>query len=154
MASLSRIRRIFMEIKKLKEFIKFMDDNNLNELEIEEGGKRIRLKKNSSDQPVVISQAPSQAPASVSTESAASETNTLEIKSPMVGTFYTAPSPGTKPYITIGAIIKPGDVVCIVEAMKLINEIKAEVSGKVVQILVENADSIEFGQTLFTVEPA
>lgn len=143
-----------MEIKKLKEFIKFMDDNNLNELEIEEGGKRIRLKKNSSDQPVVISQTPSQAPASATTEIEASETKTLEIKSPMVGTFYAAPSPGAKPYLAIGTIIKPGDVVCVVEAMKLMNEIKAEVGGKVVQILVENADSIEFGQTLFTVEPA
>lgn len=142
-----------MEIKKLKEFIKFMDDNNLNELEIEEGGKRIRLKKNSSGQPTVISQTPSQAPASATTENAASETNTLEIKSPMVGTFYAAPSPGAKPYLAIGTIIKPGDVVCIVEAMKLMNEIKAEVGGKVVQILAENADSIEFGQTLFKVEP-
>ncbi len=139
-----------MEIKKLKEFIKFMDDNNLNELEIEEDGKRIRLKKNSSGQPVVISQTP----APTATESSTSESNTLEIKSPMVGTFYAAPSPGAKPYVTVGTKIKPDDVVCIVEAMKLMNEIKAEVGGKVVQVLVENADSIEFGQTLFTVEPA
>ena len=149
MASLSRIRRIFMEIKKLKEFIKFMDDNNLNELEIEEGGKRIRLKKNSSDQPVVISQTP----APTATESSTSESNTLEIKSPMVGTFYAAPSPGAKPYAEIGQVLKPGDVVCIIEAMKLMNEIKAEIGGKIVQALVENGNSVEFGQALFTVEP-
>ena len=140
-----------METKKLKEFIKFMEDNNLNELEIEEDGKRIRLKKNSSDQPVVISQAPSQT--QTTSDKGPSKTNILEIKSPMVGTFYTAPSPGAKPYVGIGTVIEPGEIVCIVEAMKLMNEIKAEVGGKVVQILVENADPIEFGQTLFAIEP-
>jgi len=143
-----------METKKLKEFIKFMEDNNLNELEVEEGGKRIRLKKNSSDQPVVISQAPSQAQAPAAPESKPSESNTLEIKSPMVGTFYAAPGPGAKPYVEIGTTVNPGDIVCIVEAMKLMNEIKAEVGGKVVQILVENGGPIEFGQILFVVEPA
>jgi len=142
-----------MEIKKLKEFIKFMEDNGLNELEIEEDGKRIRLKKNSSGQPIVVSQAPSQVPAA-SPEGEATTTNTLEIKSPMVGTFYTAPSPGAKPYVEIGSHIKSGDIVCIVEAMKLMNEIKAEVGGKVVQILVESGEPIEFGQTLFVIEPA
>ncbi len=143
-----------METKKLKEFIKFMEDNNLNELEVEEGGKRIRLKKNSSDQPVVISQAPSQAQTPAASESEPSDSNTLEIKSPMVGTFYAAPGPGAKPYVEIGTAVKPGDIVCIVEAMKLMNEIKAEVSGRVVQILVENGGPIEFGQILFVVEPA
>lgn len=143
-----------MEIKKLKEFIKFMEDNDLNELEIEEEGKRIRLKKNSSEQPAVVSPAPSQVPAAAALEDGATTTNTLEIKSPMVGTFYTAPSPGAKPYVEIGSHIKSGDIVCIVEAMKLMNEIKAEVGGKVVQILVQSGEPIEFGQTLFTIEPA
>jgi len=140
-----------MEIKKLKEFIKFMDDNNLNELEVEEDGKRIRLKKNGSGQPEVISQTPP-VPAAPE-ESKPIKSNSIEIKSPMVGTFYTAPSPGAKAYTEIGTILKPGDIVCIIEAMKLMNEIKAEVSGKVVQILVENGNSVEFGQTLFAVEP-
>lgn len=143
-----------MEIKKLKEFIKFMEDNDLNELEIEEEGKRIRLKKNSSEQPAVVLPAPSQVPAAAALEDGATTTNTLEIKSPMVGTFYTAPSPGAKPYVEIGSHIKSGDIVCIVEAMKLMNEIKAEVGGKVVQILVQSGEPIEFGQTLFTIEPA
>lgn len=143
-----------MEIKKLKEFIKFMEDNDLNELEIEEDGKRIRLKKNSSEQPAVVLPAPSQVPAAAALEDGATTTNTLEIKSPMVGTFYTAPSPGAKPYVEIGSHIKSGDIVCIVEAMKLMNEIKAEVGGKVVQILVQSGEPIEFGQTLFTIEPA
>lgn len=143
-----------MEIKKLKEYIKFMEDNDLNELEIEEGGKRIRLKKNASGQPMIVSPTPSQTQESGAEESRPAESNTLEIKSPMVGTFYAAPSPGAKPYAEIGTLVKPGDTVCIVEAMKLMNEIKAEVSGKVVQILVENGDAIEFGQTLFAIEPA
>ncbi|NQT28034.1 MAG: acetyl-CoA carboxylase biotin carboxyl carrier protein [Candidatus Omnitrophica bacterium] len=142
-----------MEIKKLKEFIKFMENNNLNELEIEEDGKRIRLKKNSSNQPVIISQTPSQAQASATPKSVPTESNALEIKSPMVGTFYAAPSPGAKAYIKIGTIVKPGDIVCIIEAMKLMNEIKSEINGKVVQILIKNGDPIEFGQTLFAVEP-
>lgn len=143
-----------MEIKKLKEFIKFMEDNDLNELEVEEEGKRIRLKKNSSEQPAVVLPAPSQVPAAAALEDGATTANTLEIKSPMVGTFYTAPSPGAKPYVEIGSHIKSGDIVCIVEAMKLMNEIKAEVGGKVVQILVQSGEPIEFGQTLFTIEPA
>ena len=142
-----------METKKLKELIKFMNDNNLCELEIEEEDKCIRLKKNSSTQPVVVSSAPLPA-SSPAPESQKSKKNILEIKSPMVGTFYAAPSPGAKPYASIGDLIKPGKVVCVIEAMKLMNEIKAEVSGKIVQILAENGETIEFGQTLFTIEPA
>ena len=138
-----------MEVEKLKKFIKFMDDNNLAELEIEEEGKRIRLKRNVSGAPVVSSHPIAPTPEASVTKGE----NTVEIKSPMVGTFYRAPSPGTKPYIEVGEIIKPGDVVCIVEAMKLMNEIKAEVGGKIVQIPVENGEPIEFGQSLFIIEP-
>ena len=138
-----------METKKLKEFIKLMEDNNLCELEIEEDGKRIRLKKNFAGLPTVISSVPPPAH-----QEQKSGKNTLEIKSPMVGTFYTAPSPGAKPYVSIGNVVKSGEIVCIVEAMKLMNEIKAEVGGKAVQILVENGEPIESGQTLFTIEPA
>ena len=71
----------------------------------------------------------------------------------MVGTFYRAPSPESKPYVDIGSEIKPGDIVCIIEAMKLMNEIKSDVSGKITEILAENAEPVEFGQTLFVVEP-
>lgn len=142
-----------MDIKKLKEFIKFMDDNSLSELEIEDEGKRIRLKKNSSDQSAAIAPTPSPV-SSPAPEVQKNKKNTLEIKSPMVGTFYAAPSPGAKPYVSLGDFVKSGKVVCIVEAMKLMNEIKAEVTGKIVQILVENGETIEFGQTLFTIEPA
>jgi acetyl-CoA carboxylase biotin carboxyl carrier protein len=80
--------------------------------------------------------------------------NTIEIKAPMVGTFYKAPSPEAPSFVEIGTTIEKGQVVCIIEAMKLMNEIKSDIKGKVVDILVENADPIEFGQALFIVEPS
>jgi len=139
-----------MEVDKLKKFIEFMNEHGLCELEIEEEGRRIRLKKFSQEQPVVISQLAPQ----VKEEKESKSSTHAEIKSPMVGTFYRAPSPGAKPYVEIGDVIKPGDVVCILEAMKLMNEIKAEMGGKVIEIRVENGQPVEFGQTLFTIEPA
>ncbi|MDD3296644.1 MAG: acetyl-CoA carboxylase biotin carboxyl carrier protein [Candidatus Omnitrophica bacterium] len=135
-----------MEPDKLKKFIKFMEENNLSELEIEEEGKRIRLKKNTSEI-IPVTAAPQSPPKEEKQE------KTIEIKSPMVGTFYRAPSPGAKPYVEIGQIIKSGDVVCIVEAMKLMNEIKAEFTGRIVKIPVENGEPVEFGQSLFIIEP-
>lgn len=139
-----------MELEKLKDFINFMNENSLCELEIEEEGKRIRLKKFSENQPVVVSQISQPA----KEEKASRREGMIEIKSPMVGTFYRAPSPGAKPYVEIGDALKPGDVVCIIEAMKLMNEIKAEVGGKISEILVENGQPVEFGQVLFVLEPA
>jgi len=139
-----------MEFEKLKEFINFMNENSLCELEIEEEGKKIRLKKFSENQPVIVSHAAQP----VKEEKPAKREGSIEIKSPMVGTFYRAPSPGAKPYVEIGDVIKPGDVVCIIEAMKLMNEIKAEIGGKVTEVLVENGQPVEFGQTLFVLEPA
>lgn len=142
-----------MNLEKLKGFIEFMNENNLCELEIEEKGERIRLKKNSPEQPVVIS---TPAPAANIKEEVKVEdkkTGLIEIKSPMVGTFYRAPSPGAKPYVETGDTIKAGDIICILEAMKLMNEIKAEVNGKIAKIAVENGEAVEFGQTLFIIEP-
>ncbi|MBP7088893.1 MAG: acetyl-CoA carboxylase biotin carboxyl carrier protein [Candidatus Omnitrophica bacterium] len=138
-----------MEIDKLKIFIKFMEEHNLSELEMEEEGKRIRLKKNFSD----ISSVIPQNPVIPEQKTDLKKENIIEIKSPMVGTFYAAPSPGAKPYVEIGDNVKPGDIVCIIEAMKLMNEIKAEVAGKIVQIQVENGEPVEFGQNLFMLEP-
>lgn len=138
-----------MELEKLKDFINFMKENNLCELEIEEEGKRIRLKKFSENQPAVISQV---APLPKEEKEIKREKG-IEINSPMVGTFYRAPSPGAKPYVEIGDTIKSGDVVCIIEAMKLMNEIKAEISGRVKEILVENGQPVEFDQPLFVLEP-
>lgn len=140
-----------MEIENLKQLIQFMNENSICELEVEEEGKRIKLKKFTHEQPVMISHV---APVSKQEkeEIPAKKQGLIEVKSPMVGTFYRAPSPGAKSYVEVGDTIKAGDVVCIIEAMKLMNEIKAETGGKVVEILAENAEAIEFGQTLFLIE--
>ena len=140
-----------MKLDRLKEFIEFMEENDLSELEIEEEGQRIRLKKFSHQTPAIIQNSPIMPHAKEEKEQ--QKSNLIEIKSPMVGTFYRAPSPGAKPYIELGDVISPGDVVCIVEAMKLMNEIKTETGGKIVEILVDNADPVEFGQVLFLMEP-
>ena len=148
-----------MDPKKLKEFIEFIDENNLCELEIEEGGKRIRLKKSGSGEAAVVIPHPVAAaggknkPSVTGVEPEVKKENIVEIKSPMVGTFYRAPSPGAQPYVEIGETVKPGDVVCIIEAMKLMNEIKAEVGGKIVDITVDNGEAVEFGHPLFHIEP-
>lgn len=140
-----------MDLKELKAIINFMDENNLCELEIEEEGRRIKLKKFSSQQ-VGIPSKESSIP-SLTKEETRKE-GLIEIKSPMVGTFYRAPSPGARPFVEVDDLIQPGDVVCIIEAMKLMNEIKAEIGGKIVEILVENGAPVEFGQPLFLVKPS
>jgi acetyl-CoA carboxylase biotin carboxyl carrier protein len=144
-----------MDLEKLKEFIKFMEENNLCELEIEEEGKKIRLKKFSEGSlPAHYSPPPMHRESTKQVEEKEEKKeNLIEIKAPMVGTFYRAPSPGAKPFVEVGDTVNPGDVVCIIEAMKLMNEIKSEVSGKIKEILVENGQPVEFGQTLFLIEP-
>ena len=140
-----------MDIKKLKELIKFMDDNNLAELEVEEEGKRVKLRRDASGQPIIAPQIQASA-SEAKPEQPEVKSNAIEVKSPMVGTFYRSPSPEERPYVEVGQTIKPGDVICIVEAMKLMNEIKAEVGGRITQILAENGNPVEFGQILFTIE--
>ncbi|MCK5288690.1 MAG: acetyl-CoA carboxylase biotin carboxyl carrier protein [Candidatus Omnitrophica bacterium] len=139
-----------MELKKIKQFIKFMDTHNLCELEIEEEGQRIKLKKNLQTQQALG--VPSPNPIIQTVEESAPKKNTIDINSPMVGTFYSASAPGAKPYVSIGDVIHVGDVICIIEAMKLMNEIKSEITGKVVAIPVENGEAIEFGQHLFELD--
>jgi len=147
-----------MYIKEIKDMINLMNENGLTELEVEKEGVRIRLKKGGSGYektvefvaPQVIA-APEKA---VKVEDKQEKRNTVDIKSPMVGTFYRAPSPEAPPYVNIGDNIEVGQVICIVEAMKLMNEIKSEVKGKIVDIQADNAEPVEFGQVLFVVEPA
>lgn len=136
-----------------------MEKHNLTEISIEEEGAKVHLRKGPgghietaaihAPSPVLTPMEPGPAPAAPQAESK----NFLEIKSPMVGTFYKSPSPDASPFVDIGGAVKVGDVLCIIEAMKLMNEIKSEVRGKVVDVLVENGDPIEFGQVLFLVEP-
>lgn len=148
-----------MNLKEIKELITLMNENGLMELEIERDGTRIRLKKLPSGQFETITEIAPQPKIShlVKKEEAKPEEkpekNLASIKAPMVGTFYRAPSPDAKPYVEIGQVIEIGHVVCIIEAMKLMNEIKSEVKGKIVEILVESARPVEYGQALFMVEP-
>ena len=148
-----------MNIKEIKEMVNLMNENNLMELEVEKEGMRIRLKRSSPGEtqtgPLIIEkEVTREKPASLPSEQIQpSLVKTIEIKAPMVGTFYRSPSPEAAPYAEIGNMIEPGQVICIIEAMKLMNEIKSEIKGKITEILVENAEPVEFGQPLFLVEP-
>jgi oxaloacetate decarboxylase alpha subunit len=146
-----------MYIKEIKDMINLMNENGLTELEIEKEGMRIRLRRGATGVYEKAIEFVPPTPAVTKPQAGAEKvekTNAIEIKSPMVGTFYRAPSPEAPPYINIGDMIEPGQVICIVEAMKLMNEIKSEVKGKIVDIQVENAEPVEFGQVLFLVEAA
>ncbi|MBI3318063.1 MAG: acetyl-CoA carboxylase biotin carboxyl carrier protein [Candidatus Omnitrophica bacterium] len=145
-----------MNLKELKELLSLMNENDLVEVELEREGMKIRLRKAGAggNQSIVVehtalAQPPSSVPGSAPAQPKPAG---LEIKSPMVGTFYRAPAPEAPPFVEVGQMIEVGQVLCIIEAMKLMNEIKSEVKGRVVQILVENAQPIEFGQVLFLVE--
>ena len=149
-----------MNIKEIKEMIALMNENNLLELEIEREGMRIRLKKlapgtESAYSGPIIVEKQTVAGAQPSKEEKILEAHpkTIEIKAPMVGTLYRAPSPEASAYVEVGQIIEPGQVICIIEAMKLMNEIKSEIKGKILEILVENAEPVEFGQPMFLIEP-
>ena len=146
-----------MNIKDLKEYIEFMKEHELSELEVQDGDKKIRLKKDSCHAMAVMP-APqmmaAQGGMQVPPAKAGAAEGMIEIKSPMVGTFYRSPSPEAASYAEIGTDVNPDSVVCIIEAMKVMNEIKAEVKGVVTQVLVENGKPVEFGQPLFKVRPA
>ena len=147
-----------MYIKEIKDMINLMNENDLTELEVEKDGVRIRLKKGAGGayEKAVEYVVPHPAGHQEKPSAAApvEKRNTLEVKAPMVGTFYRSPSPEASPYVNIGDSIEPGQVICIIEAMKLMNEIKSDVKGKIVEIQADNAEPVEFGQILFVIEPA
>ena len=150
-----------MDIRKVKKLIEMLENSNLEEIEIQEGEESVRLVKsngNLSDTPAVQSiEVPQNSAPVAPLEESQSEVMSQEteegnfITSPMVGTFYASASPGSKPFIKVGDLVTEGDVVCIVEAMKMMNEIKSEFSGKVVSIKVENSEPVEYGQALFEI---
>lgn len=152
-----------MNLKEIKDMINLMNENNLTELEIEREGLKVKIRKSYADsaelarfqsaQYQVESIPAGQAAGEGKPGSGATKTNLKEIVSPMVGTFYRSPSPESDPFVESGQTVEIGQVVCIVEAMKLMNEIKSEIKGKIVEVVVENAQPVEFGQTLFLVEP-
>lgn len=151
-----------MNIKEIKEMIQLMNENALSEIELEKDGLKIKLKKNSGgyiEQTVVQRETrtpASQGPAPVSEpreiQKPAAAAAKAMIKSPMVGTFYASPAPDAQPFVQVGSQVEVGQVICIIEAMKLMNEIKSEVRGKIVEIAVNNGDPVEFGQSLFVLE--
>ncbi|UCB57378.1 MAG: acetyl-CoA carboxylase biotin carboxyl carrier protein [Candidatus Omnitrophota bacterium] len=149
-----------MNLKEIKEMINLMNEHDLLELEVERNGLKVKLRKNAGQvqQIITTQEAPSVAAPAIPREKGPAlepeKEKLIEIISPMVGTFYRASSPESAPYVDVGSEIQPGEVVCIIEAMKLMNEIKAEVKGKVKEILVENGSPVEFGQVLFRLEPA
>ena len=151
-----------MDIRKVKKLIEMLEESNLEEIEIQEGEESVRLVKNKpnnllSSQPVytesiqTIEDRPPERSKEESEESAEDEVSGDLINSPMVGTFYASASPGSKPFVSVGDHVNEGDVVCIVEAMKMMNEIKSEFSGEVLSINVENSQPVEYGQTLFEI---
>lgn len=147
-----------MDLRKLKTLIDLVSDSNVSELEITEAEGKVRIVKSMGvAAPVVMQQAApvamvaAPAPAAEVSEVPAVPTGHA-VKSPMVGTFYRSSSPGAAPFIQIGSVVKEGDTLCIIEAMKILNEIESDKAGTVTQILCENGQAVEYGQPLFIVE--
>jgi len=156
-----------MDIRKVKKLIELLEESGVSEIEIKEGEESVRISRHPTGMvhafsappvyaaagPAVVAGAPAGAagaPAVV--PAAAAHSPDSAITAPMVGTFYSAPAPGAKPFVEIGSEVKPGDVLCIIEAMKMMNQIESDKAGRVVSVLVKNGDPVEFGQTLFIIE--
>lgn len=150
-----------MDLKKVKELIELMIEKDLVEIELKDGDKKISLKRPQAGSQVLTHVPMMHAPAPAPADSKAAdestqqpdETDLIEIKSPMVGTFYSAPSPDADPFVSIGTRVGPETVVCIIEAMKVMNEIKSEVSGTIAKIICAPGKALEFGEAIFTVKP-
>ncbi|UCF77766.1 MAG: acetyl-CoA carboxylase biotin carboxyl carrier protein [Candidatus Eiseniibacteriota bacterium] len=153
-----------MKVDKIRELIRVLEESGIEEIEVSSWGQRIRVSKSGNScyshpgtaVPIPKESEPKVSPQAVAAQApSAGETtgNLLEIKSPMVGTFYRAQSPGAEPFVETDSRVDVGQTVCIIEAMKLMNEIQSEVSGRIARILIENAQPVEYGQTLFLVEP-
>ena len=147
-----------MDIRKVKKLIEMLENSNLEEIEIQEGEESVRLVKSTNKtqaiapQSIVLPQdTVAQEVVDLSVTDKETKEDTNSINSPMVGTFYASASPGAKPFISVGDIIAEGDVVCIVEAMKMMNEIKSDFSGTVLSVNVENSEPVEYGQSLFEI---
>lgn len=157
-----------MDIRKIKKLIELIEDSDVAEIEIHEGEESVRISRASSVQPPVIHQVaapyPAAAPAAPAAAPAASPQPAAEqpaaeeelsghvIRSPMVGTFYRASSPGSSPFVEVGDTVSSGDTLCIIEAMKILNQIETDTSGKVTRILVDNGQPVEYNQPLFVIE--
>ena len=151
-----------MDIRKVKKLIELLEESGIAEIEIKEGEESVRISRQptgavASHFPVY---APPPAPAAMAVaapaaESAAASTsksNDYTVQAPMVGTFYSEPAPGAKPFVQIGDEVKVGQVLCIIEAMKMMNQIESDRAGKITSVLVQNGDPVEFGQALFSIQ--
>jgi acetyl-CoA carboxylase biotin carboxyl carrier protein len=152
-----------MDIRKVKKLIELLEESVISEIEISEGEESVRISRHphpgtvsvaTTSMPMAMAPAAMQAPAAQSAPAAApiAPQRGTQVTAPMVGTFYSGPAPGAKPFVEIGTQVKPGDTLCVIEAMKMMNQIESEVSGKVVSVLVENGNPVEFGQALFLIE--
>ena len=155
-----------MDLDLIKKLVKIVDSSSVTDLEIEENGLKVKIAKKirssqvvtqaqipvASAQPLMQQAAGVEQTAKQMAEAEPTAANLHEIRSPIVGTFYRAPAPDADSYVQVGAIVSPGSVLCIVEAMKLMNEIESDISGKVVKILVENGKPVEYNQPLFLIE--
>lgn len=147
------------EIEYIEKIAKIVTDNQLSEIILEDGEEAITVRRELTIAPAAVSAPAVQAsvvntgaPVALKEEKVAPQTKGTAITSPMVGAFYASPAPGAKPFVKVGDVISAGQVVCIVEAMKLMNEIESDVSGKITQICVEDGQSVEYGQVLMYVE--
>lgn len=150
-----------MDIRKVKKLIELLEESGISEIEIKEGEESVRISRHSPSPAIIPQQAPAiynvpeptspQAPQAISEEPKRSS-NTHLIKAPMVGTFYRAPSPNDESFVEIGQQVSLGDTLCIIEAMKMFNQIEAERSGVIKSILVDNGEPVEFDQPLFEIE--
>jgi acetyl-CoA carboxylase biotin carboxyl carrier protein len=154
-----------MNLKEIKELVQFLKEEDITEFELERGDVKLRIRRGSADtvQPAtdrIIALHPAPAPMQAAqpapppaAEPAKPEEGLHMVKSPIVGTYYESPSPGSPPFVKPGDSVEVGQVLCIVEAMKLMNEIEADVAGEIVKCLVKNGQPIEYGQDLFTIRP-
>ena len=154
-----------MDIRKVKKLIELLDETGVAEIEIKEGEESVRISRYPAGgmqtihapamyapAPVAPVAAPVAAPTPAAAAAAARAALDQAVTAPMVGTFYASPAPGAKPFVELGSEVKPGDVLCIIEAMKMMNQIESDKAGKVVSILAKNGDPVEFGQPLFVIE--
>ncbi|MBK1705916.1 acetyl-CoA carboxylase biotin carboxyl carrier protein [Halochromatium glycolicum] len=151
-----------MDIRKVKKLIELLDESNVAEIEIHEGEESVRISRHGSgapqfmmpaSAPAAAPSAPAAAPAGSASSAGATEVDDASVaRSPMVGTFYRSPSPGAKSFVEEGQEVKVGDILCIIEAMKILNQIESERAGVVKKILVENGQPVEYNQPLFVIE--
>ena len=150
-----------MNVDLLEQLVKLMSANDLNTVDLRDGDKRVVLRRGAvaSAAPAGVAYAPAPAPQAAATPAPAlaapaDDAGTVAIKSPMVGTFYAKPSPEAKPYVSVGSVIDDDTDVCVIEAMKVFNNIKAETKGTITKVLAEDGKPVEFGQVLFLVKPS